>query len=184
MFILIIMATHKNISNKSECDNCCDICYDNTCETEMLIVLKCCNNSKKICIQCVNCLKTPICPYCRNPLDSSCVPFMNEQALLSISEPIMTSNASFLSWDNFLSQENIIDPSMYDDSRRMRRMMRRLRYQYRQINTQNSTHTQNLSRTQRRNHNRRQRENNRDIARQAMNIHNHPGNYEVFFEMD
>ena len=76
---------------------------------------------------------------------------MNESALLSSLEPI-TRNTSFLTWENFLSQENIIDPSLYNDSRRMRRMMRRLRYQDRQINTSNSNN--NLSRRERNMYNR------------------------------
>lgn len=171
----------ENISNLLEDDKYCDICYDNKCDDIPLIVLKCCNNTKKICVNCVNCLKTPICPYCRKPLDSKCVPFMNETALLSSSEPT-TSNASFLTWENFLSQENIIDPSLYNDSRRMRRMMRRLRYQYRQINS--STSSQHLSREQRRNYHSRQRENNRNAARQIMNIHNQYGHLDDIFFMD
>ena len=173
----------ENIKNNSINEKYCDICYDNECDENILIVLKCCKNSKKICIKCVNCLKTPICPYCRKTLDANCTPFMNEEALLSSSEPT-TSNASFLSWENFLSQENIIDPSLYDDSRRMRRMMRRLRYQYRQINTFNSNSTQGLSRQQRRTYNRNQRENHRNIARDAMNNHNQSNYDEDIFFMD
>jgi len=161
----------------------CDICYDDAFTDDTLIILKCCNDSKKICIKCINCLKTPICPYCRKPLDSSCVPFLNEQTLLSSSAPATNNNTSFLSWDNFLSQENVIDPSLYDDSRRMRRMMRRLRYQYRQINSSVSLLEQRLPRGQRRNYLTRQRELNRNIAREAMNIHNNASNYidDIFF---
>ena len=173
-----------HISSSADEDVHCDICYDNECETSPLIVLKCCNNSKKICIKCVNCLKTPICPYCRNPLDSSCVPFMNEDVvILSTSEPI-TITTSFLSWENFLSQENIIEPSLYDDSRRMRRMMRRLRYQYRQIHTTvNSLERSYLTRDQRRNYHRRQRESNRNFSREVMNLHNQNSHYrdDIFF---
>ncbi len=173
-----------HISSRGDDDSHCDICYDNECETGSLIILKCCNNSKKICIKCVNCLKTPICPYCRNRLDSTCVPFMNEDVVrLSTSEPI-TITTSFLSWENFLSQENIIDPSLYDDSRRMRRMMRRLRYQYRQIRTVNSVYTSpHSTRERRRNYHRRERENNRNFAREIMNLHNQNYDYRdhIFF---
>lgn len=177
------MAT-ENISNNSNDDAYCDICYDNEYGDSSLIILKCCNDSKKICIKCVNCLKTPICPYCRKSLDSSCVPFMNEDVFLSSSEPT-TSSASFLTWENFLSQENIIDPLLYDDSRRMRRMMRRLRYQYRQINTVHPVSFSNsLSRGERRNYHRRQRENNRNIARQGMNLHNQSIHMDEIFFMD
>jgi len=176
------MAT-VHISTSVVDDFHCDICYDNECDPNSLIVLKCCNNSKKICIKCVNCLKTPICPYCRNPLDSSCAPFMNEDVVLSTSEPI-TITTSFLSWENFLSQENIIDPSLYDDSRRIRRMMRRLRYQYRQIRTVNSLYTApHSTREQQRNYHRRERKNNRNFAREVMNLHNQNSDYrdDLFF---
>lgn len=170
----------ENISSYLNDDDHCDICYDNTCDDSSLIILKCCNNSKKICIKCVNCLKTPLCPYCRKSLDSSCNPFMNEDALLSTSEP-NNSNFSTLSWEFFLSQENIIDPSLYDDSRRMRRMMRRLRHKYRQVNS-NSYHNNSITRQQRRSYHRRQRENNRNIARQIMNYHNQSSyNDDIFF---
>ena len=109
---------------------------------------------------------------------------MNEQALLSSSEP-SRSQTSFLSWENFLSQENIIDPSLYDDSRRMRRMMRRLRYQYRQINSNSSeSFRQELSQQQRRNYHRVQRENNRNIARRAMDLYNNFGLYDDIFFME
>lgn len=176
------MASEKNIIKDHE-EFICNICYDNECGLQSLIILKCCNNSKQICIKCVNCLKTPICPYCRKPLDSSCVPFMNEEALISTSEPATNNNTSFLTWDNFLSQENIIDPSLYDDSRRMRRMMRLLRYQYRQVNTNDSTSTHHISRDQRRSFHRRERQYNRNVSRQAANLHNitHENIDEIFF---
>lgn len=178
-----IMAS-DNISEESNEENFCNICYDDACDDIPLIILECCNKTKKICVKCVNCLKTPICPYCRKPLDSKCVPFMNETALLSSSEPTR-SQTSFLTWENFLSQENIIDPSLYDDSRRMRRMMRRLRYQYRQINSNSSTNFHHgLSRQQRRNYHRTQRENNRNIARVAMDLHNNFGLYDDIFFME
>lgn len=175
------MAT-EHIRSELGDENCCDICYDNECENSSLITLKCCNDSKRICVKCVNCLKTPICPYCRKTLDSTCTPFMNEDVILSSSEPT-ASNSSFLSWENFLSQENIIDPSLYNDSRRMRRMMRRLRYQYRQINSINSVASQHLPQHRRRVYHRLQRENNRNIAREAMNAHNQSSNYldDIFF---
>lgn len=173
----------ENISNVSTDEMCCDICYDNECDNNLFIFLKCCKNSKKICIRCVNCLKTPICPYCRKSLDSSCVPFMNEDAFMLSSAPT-TRASSFLSWENFLSQENIIDPSLYDDSRRMRRTMRRLRYQYRQMNAGTSLNTYSLTRAQRRNHHKQRRENNRNISRQVMNFHNQSIYLDEIFFMD
>lgn len=174
----------EQFSNISIGERACDICYDDECEDSLLIVLNCCNRSKKICISCINCLNTPICPYCRKLLDSSCVPFMNEEALLSSSEPTTTAG-SFFTRQNFLSQENIIDPSLYHDSGDMRRMMRRLRYQDRQVNTNHSRDTHRLSRVQRRNYHRQQRENNRNIVRSAMNLRNEDNYMDGdFFFMD
>ena len=177
------MASESISNNVREVEDC-DICYDNKCDDTPLIFLKCCNDTKKICVKCVNCLKTPICPYCRKPLDSKCVPYMNETTLFSSSVPDMRNNTSILSWENFLSQENIIDPSLYDDSRRMRRIMRRLRYQYRQINSVYPTNLRRTSRQQRKNYHRRQRENNRSIARQIMNSHNQSDYLGDIFFMD
>ena len=71
----------ENIRSELDEEDCCNICYDNECETSSLITLKCCNDSKKIYVKCVNCLKTPICPYCRKTLDSTCTPFMNKNAI-------------------------------------------------------------------------------------------------------
>ena len=66
----------------------------------------------------------------------------------------------------------------------MRRMMRRLRYQYRQIRTVNSVYTSpHSTRERRRNYHRRERENNRNFAREIMNLHNQNYDYRdhIFF---
>ena len=49
-------------------DNICNICY---MEKEDINNLECCKNTKKICNECLDCLKSPICPYCRQNLPSS-----------------------------------------------------------------------------------------------------------------
>lgn len=165
-------------------DCICDICYDDSHSGHDSIRLKCCNHSKVICFRCINCLKTPICPYCRNPIDDSCIPFFNENNITSTSEP--REIPENLSWNSFLSQEQIIDPYLYEDSRRMRRMMRRLRYQYRQISTTNINNSHNLSSVQRRHYNRRQRVQHSNYARDSMIAHNERNinHDELLFIMD
>mgnify|MGYP007071512688 CR=1 FL=1 len=74
-------------------------------------------------------MKTPICPYCRNPLQENCVPYLSEANNISRSDP---QNYTIYSWEDFLEDENIINPYLYDDSRRLRRQIRRLRYEYNQ----------------------------------------------------
>ena len=105
----------------------CNICYDVPCDISDIIVLKCCNNSKKICISCLQYLTTPICPYCRTKLPENCIPYLNETNIVSRSEP----NQS-ISWERFIQEENSINPYLYEDSRRLRRQMRRLRHEYNQ----------------------------------------------------
>ena len=40
--------TTENIRNDISNNECCDICYDDECDNDSLIVLKCCNDSKKM----------------------------------------------------------------------------------------------------------------------------------------
>ena len=96
----------------------CNICYLDADSSSEIITLKCCNNSKKICIKCIYCLTTPICPYCRKDLDDKCIPYLNEDNKFSSSEPI--PNTNLFSWNDFLQEEYIINPYLYEDSRRLR----------------------------------------------------------------
>lgn len=113
--------------------NECNICYETPCVETDLIQLICCNNSKNICINCIECLTTPICPYCRKEIDKKCLKYLNKQHYVAQSEPInITINQYFYSWEDFLREEHIINPYHYDDSRRLRRHIRNLRYEYRQ----------------------------------------------------
>mgnify|MGYP001171638421 CR=1 FL=1 len=109
--------------------NECNICYQTPSDRDECITLDCCNGSKKICVYCIHCLTTPICPYCRTNLPSTCVVYMKETNNISRSEPIINQT---ISWSEFLEEENIINPYLYDDSRRLRRQIRRLRHEYSQ----------------------------------------------------
>ena len=101
----------------------CNICYETPYDISNSIQLICCNNSKQICISCINCLTTPVCPYCRKKLPDKCIPYMSENNNISRSEPI-----PIFTWEHFLQEENIINPYLYDNSRRLRRQIRRLRH--------------------------------------------------------
>ena len=50
---------------QSPSSNICDICYE---RSNTIVSLDCCNGSKHICAECVSCLTTFICPYCRQSL--------------------------------------------------------------------------------------------------------------------
>lgn len=118
-------------------NNDCNICYETPCDLSYLIKLECCNNTKQICMNCLNCLTTPICPYCRKELNKKYLPYVPSSPInISRSENIGNVYSSSYTWENFLYEENIINPYLYDDSRRLRRQLRRLRYEYQQRQSQ------------------------------------------------
>ena len=66
------------------------------------------------------------------------------------------------SWIDFLDQEHVINPYLYEDSRRLRRQMRRLRYEYMQSRTRSDPfHMTSRERRQ-------ERRNNRHSMRQQL----------------
>ena len=109
-----------SLANHSDNLNICEICYvdSNT------IYLDCCHKSKKICFTCLNCLKVPICPWCRQTLP---VNLQTEKMQISQSCPE--------SYDDYLESEiqylliNPNDPE-YQDSRVLRRALRNIRHNY------------------------------------------------------
>lgn len=165
------------ISNKFrtivDVKNTCDICYEESDDLDYLINLKCCNNTKNICIKCINCLTNPVCPYCRKKIDDKCIPYLSQDNNIFIinSEPINYYLNDY-SWYDFLNEENIINPNLYDNSRRLRRHIRRLRHEY---NEKKSNH---------RSINRNNRRESNNIARNA--THNYNSSYSVddIFFMD
>ena len=158
----------------------CNICYETVYEKNNLITLTCCNNTKKICVKCINCLTTPICPYCRNKIADSCIPYLNEQTTITQSEPVPHY---LYSWEDFLTDEHVINPNLYDDSRRLRRQIRRLRYEYQQ-------RVSHLSSRANRNHRNRRNRNNRhelnNFTRQMTRDYNQNNHVidDFIFQMD
>ena len=135
--------------------------------------LKCCNNTKNICIKCINCLTNPVCPYCRKQIDDNCIPYLKQDNNIFMfnSEPINYYLNDY-SWYDFLNEENIINPNLYDNSRRLRRHIRKLRFEF---NEKKSNH-----RTQ----NRNSRRESNNIARNAANNYNEYNDVEQIFFMD
>lgn len=171
------MEEHLEMENVDSLE--CNICYEIHHNKNETITLECCKGSKKMCIYCIHCLTTPICPYCRCKLPSKCLLYMKETNHISVSEP----NTHF-TWENFLREENIIDPYTYHDSRRLRRQIRRLRHEYQQRRTrrnEDSRHSQYnyLSHSN-------QRQQLQNYANYVMNQYNqNNGNvYEELFIMD
>lgn len=102
-------------------DNVCNICY---MEKEDINNLECCKNTKKICNECLDCLKSPICPYCRQNLPSSLNRVVHPSSC--------PADFSFNTWMSNESRYMVIDPYSpeYQDSRVLRRDMRRMRRNY------------------------------------------------------
>ena len=123
----------SSISNNESCNipnndleleidgNICDICY---IEKGDLNTLECCKNTKKICNECIECLKTPICPYCRQSL-----PLELKKSFGPSSCP---ADFGMSNWMNNESRYMLIDPydPEYEDSRVLRRQIRRMRRNY------------------------------------------------------
>ena len=173
-----------NISLEHESSNLneCNICYDNSVASNQIIKLSCCKNSKQICITCINCLTTPLCPYCRKKLDDKCLPFLKEDRNVSQSEPNGSFNIGLYqnpySFEDFLSEEHIINPYLYENSRRLRRQIRRLRHEYNQRRSETYRINQNINRNQSSRQNRNQiRRNERHYlnneARLMRHLYNH-----------
>lgn len=137
--------------------DCC-ICYEEV-DKSNIIEMQCCNNTKSICKDCIKCLRSPLCPYCRTPLDKELIKD-NKNISSSMPTSYLTNNDT--SWINFLDQEHVINPYLYEDSRRLRRQMRRLRYEYMQSRTRSNPFRM-TSRERR-----QERRNNRHSMRQQL----------------
>lgn len=165
----------------------CNICYESVCGKNELIRLECCNLSKSICVKCIHCLTTPICPYCRKPLQDNCVPYLNEDNHMARSEPIAIVSA--YTWERFLQEEHIINPYLYDDSRRLRRHIRRLRYEYQQMRSRRVPQIElreRYTRNSGRHHSRsRIRQDLNQYSRNMTHLYNDNPQDEIFlFQMD
>lgn len=144
----------------------CNICYN---ITDNIINLKCCNNSKNICNDCLKCLKSRICPYCRNNLPNYII---NQYKNLSSSLPV---NLTLDEWTNNEIQYLLIDPELYPESRILRRQIRRIRNNYFRQNNSYDTRI----------FNRRDRRNLRNYTRLEMNSYNSSPNSDInYFNND
>ena len=149
-------------------DMICNICY----EENKLLSLECCQNTKKICYQCLGCLKSPLCPWCRRELPDNAFP--------ENKKPSSCPN----SYSDWFSQEtsylliNPYDPELRD-SRILRRAIRNIRREY---NRNNNSNSRRENRQQRRNN----RHNLRNLTRRITHEINrgNPQIYDEIFDMD
>lgn len=153
----------------------CNICYETPYDISDSIQLVCCNGSKKICISCIDCLTTPICPYCRKKLPDDCIPYINETCNISRSEPTPT-----FTWEHFLEEENIINPYLYDNSRRLRRQIRRLRHEYHERRTEIYGQQYSIPRRDRNRYYRNERQRLQNYVRNTQQIYNNNHDNEMF----
>ena len=113
----------------------CDICY----ELSQLIGLKCCNNTKKICNNCLECLTKPICPWCRQDLPQELI----KKQMIATS-CVNNYGEYFRDETNYL----LINPydTEYNDSRILRRTMRNIRRRFNRMTQRNTQqHQQSAS---------------------------------------
>ena len=169
----------NTLDESSNQENECNICYESGFSDTDMVVLNCCKGSKSMCVRCIHCLTTPICPYCRNPLQENCIPYLSEANNISRSDP---QTYTIYSWEDFLEDENIINPYIYEDSRRLRRQIRRLRYEYQQTVSRSNVRQNNSQR--RRATNRERRANLNEYSRQVRQFYNETHNEELIFSMD
>lgn len=115
------MESKKFINN---IDNC-NICY----EFSEIIILQCCNGTKHICNNCLECLKKPICPWCRQDLTEELI------------KKQMINSSDVDSYNNYLEVETgylLINPydSEFYDSKILRKTMRNIRNRFNRITMQ------------------------------------------------
>jgi hypothetical protein len=102
---------------------------------------------------------------------------MREANNISRSEPSNT-----FTWEHFLEEENIINPYLYENSRRLRRQIRRLRYEFnlRRSQTQN---VERITRQERARYRSTRRHSLRQYSQNMMNTYNQ-NRYNELFVMD
>lgn len=150
----------------------CNICYESCNKNEELISLRCCMNTKKICIKCIKCLTVALCPYCRSELDEECSIYIGNEST-SRSVPVTHNNYIDFdpySFDDFIREERVIDPSNYNDSRRLRRQMRRLRHEYNQRRYNERRSNSNRNHSSRYNRNQNNRNNRHYLTTETNNM--------------
>ncbi len=148
----------------------CTICYE---ETDSFHALSCCDVDKKICSNCINCLRSPLCPYCRNTLDEG----------LLVNNLHVKSAPETISWTSFIHDELLINP--YDpefaDSRILRRQIRRIRRRFLSEQNRNNRNRNNTNRVSTRSR-RAERRQARQQLRNSVRLNNNQ--FDLQFELD
>ena len=155
--------------------NSCVICYENNNPSN---ALSCCDNTKKMCDDCLNCLRSPLCPYCREPLSKE----MLSSNIHVQSAPTTTTTND---WTTMLHDELLINPydPEFQDSRILRRQIRRMRRRF--LSEQNRNRNRNrtnenriTSRTRRAN-----RRAERHFLRNSVRLNNRNSNLQFELEL-
>jgi hypothetical protein len=102
----------------------CMICYEQAFPEDFFI-LSCCKE-KKICHKCLDCLKVPMCPYCRSVIKEikNNPKYRLSYSYMPVSNHLLMEQTFFLAHHNIL--DDTIDPRMIS-SRILRRRLRRMR---------------------------------------------------------
>jgi hypothetical protein len=146
----------------------CVVCYEDNNPCHALI---CCDSNKKICSDCINCLRTPQCPYCRQELSDT---------ILSNNTYIHSAPPPTTNWTTMLEEELLINPfdPEFQDSRILRRQIRRMRRRYISEQNRNNPQTNRItSRTRRAN-----RRAERHLLRNSVRLNNR--NLDLQFELE
>lgn len=102
----------------------CNICYESV-SSDHFFILGCCRG-KGICKDCLECLRIPLCPYCRSiiPEVKNNPKYRMACSYVPVSNFMLYEQANFLSHHGLV--EETIDPR-HIGSRILRRRIRRLR---------------------------------------------------------
>ena len=148
----------------------CTICYE---ETQSFHALNCCDADKKICKKCINCLRSPLCPYCRNTLDKGLLE--NNLHVQSAPETV--------SWTSFMEDELLINPydPEFSDSRILRRQIRRMRRRFLSEQNRYNRNRNNTNRVSTRSR-RAQRRQARQQLRNSVRLNNNQ--FDLQFELE
>ena len=96
------MAYSSSLGTSLNSTNECNICYKKP-GGDTIPKLSCCNNSKQICVNCISCLTTPICPYCEKNLTIN-VCLILKSKHVSYSYPV--DNFVNTGFTQFIEEEN------------------------------------------------------------------------------
>ena len=104
----------------------CAICYEHALSDDFFI-LSCCKE-KKICQKCLDCLKVPMCPYCRSviPEIKNNPKYRLSQSFVPVPHHLLLEQTFFLAHHNLPPDHHTLDPRLIT-SRILRKRIRRIR---------------------------------------------------------